>query len=205
MSTNPPKFSHRRILWKWLLFLVVISFIGNRWWNAHQEKLALEATKKREHALYIKALTSMVDRYSTNDTWQDEIAYNSDGSARLSPIMTAEVRKLWLNGPIMATGDILDINNGMLILDMFLYDQVINISPLWTPIEFHLTINQEQENKLLELCRSSRDSLFGTSINAIASITNVDTKMVASEDGHERCIVGLGDCLDFLPVKSPWD
>ena len=147
----------------------------------------------------------MVDHYNANDAWQEELAYHNDGSVRLSPIMTAEVRKLWFNGPILVIGNIIDINNSTLILDMFLYDQKIAISSLWTPIEFHLTINQEQENKLLELCRSSRDSLFGISINAIASITDVNTKMVASEDGHERCIVGLGNCLDFLPARSPWN
>jgi len=199
-----PKGSSHGIPWKWIFLLIIIFFVGIRWWNTNQEKLILEATKKQEHALYIETLTSMIDHYNANDTWQKKLIYNNNGSVRYSPIMTSEVRSLWFNGPIMATGNILDIDNGMLSLDIFLYDQTMDdISLLWTPIEFHLVVKEEQEKNIIELCR--RDTLFRASINVIASITGVNSKTVATEDGRERYIVGRGVCLDFLSAQLPGD
>jgi len=196
----------KKILW----IIVVLVFIG---YFAHlhlkegakcKAEQAEQKRIEREIKKEIKAaINQMVSKTNAIDDWVQNL---SDGKGiRLTPILTVELEKLWLNKrPILFIGTIEDIATydqsqytviiGKNLLD---FSKCIFLS---TKLQLSLRSPKEKIDSLLtNYADISKGLGFNNDIAVVAQIENIRTTYISSENGERQEIkVGEGKLVEIL-------
>lgn len=184
------------------LTLLVVGFIANNFLESRSREQAAKAKQERFERETISAVAAMVARTNAVRDWGKRLS--ADGAARLSPILTIELERAWIQPqPILFVGDLQDIRG----LSPTQYEMEIRhgiSSPLSYPIGSNLALALKCDKALVDAFLSAKQSLPGSEYlnEGVAVVAYIDQVRAGNKKAEEDEKIGIGRCEALLAIGS---
>lgn len=184
------------------LALLVVGFIANNFLESRSRKQAAKAEQEGFERQTISSVAAMVARTNAVRDWEKRLS--ADGAARLSPILTIELERAWIQPrPILFVGDLQDIRG----LSPTQYEIDIRhgiSSPSSYPIGSTLALALKCDKALVDAFLSAKQSLPGSEYlnEGVAVVAHIEQVRPGSKRLDEDEKIGIGRCAALLPIGS---
>jgi len=191
---------------KKIVWIIIVLLIGNYFVNSYIDNNKKHKAAKLEDQRIEQAIKSsvekMVSRTNSISNWESSL--NKEGSYRFTPILTAELEKVWLSEkPILFIGTIKDVAT----YDKTKYTVSFKrnlLSSLNNMFSTELELSLLAPKQKIDVFLKNHPQLFkgvgfNNSIAIIAKVTSIKTEYYTGEQGQrEEIKIGQGELIDIL-------
>ena len=195
----------KKIFWS----VIVLLFLGFIAYKVIQTKEEAETKRIEEDRIEQEtksAVNEMVRRHNAITDWPKELSKGN--SYRISPVLTVELEKLWVNKrPILFIGTINDVSGQAkekynVVIARSLFNSIGNM--LSTELRLSLKCEKDKVDSLLNKNPNIFNGFgFNTDVAVIAKINSIETKELLGPEGESATIkLGRGECVELYYIGS---
>lgn len=183
-----------------ILTLVILGFFVNSFLETRTKEQTAKAERARFEHETIDAVNALVARTNAVRGW--EMALGSDKAVRISPILTIELERVWVQPrPILFVGELQDIRGR----SPSHYEVVIRHgfnSPMSYPISSHLVLTLKCDKGLVDAFLSAKQSLADAHpvADGVAVVAQIEHVKSGDKKSDEDEKIGVGTCVGLLPI-----
>jgi len=181
--------------------LIVVAYFVNSFLENKKKEAGEKAQAERIEKATRAALAQLVERTNAFANW-DKILSKGE-PLRMEPILTIELERLWLTGrPILFGGAIKDIakideDNYRVEVEKSMFNGFEH------RFETELLLSLKCQKQKIDLFLAENSNLFkdyglNNGIAVIASIDEIETKLVPGAEIGSEIKVGKGKCIDII-------
>lgn len=188
-----------------LVLILGFGYWGYTWWQDHLAETKTAIASEARQQAQNQAIADMARSANAITDWPATLANNK--TVRISPIMTAELQKLWLGDrPVLFIGSVHDVAiNKDGTYQVTVEYNLIGAQFIFVENEMRVSLNCPESfgKQLIKTAKAAKSPRITADTAVVALIERIEKSTEKGDEGGTRTVYsGIGKCVDAMQLTG---